>query len=544
MTAGSKPPHSLEAEQALLGCALLNAGAMARAAEVISCNDLYRDEHRVIFGTMLALYRRDEAVDLVTVVHELGPLLEKAGGPAFIAGLADGIPTTAAMASYIRIVREKSEQRQWLALADEIKARCMKGEDLGDIAEFIRHTTAKQPKPGGAKAKFHFIPACEVVASQERTKWLINGYSEQGTTGSIFGPPECFKSFIGLDMGLCVSADIPWHGRAVTPGPVLYLCGEGQAGIGRRIEAWSRSHNVTAAKFFVSNIAAALLDGESVNAVLAAANEVKENCGPPVLIIIDTLNRNFGPGDENSTQDMTGFVAAIDRLRIALKCAVLIIHHSGVVNTERARGSSALRGALDFEYQVSRTDGDTIAETAVEFRAVKTKDHDRPPTITFRPVVVDLGRVDEDGNPITSLTMEPGETTNRRPVRKLSGALRIALESLKVVTCDDGMAHIDTWRQECYRRSVSTSDKQGAKQKAFTRASQSLLDRRLVETKDDFFWLAGQPDKTGQKQTLSGVVLAASQTDRTHTLNSVSVVRADNVSDDSEMDVVDEGVFL
>ena len=69
--------------------------------------------------------------------------------------------------------------------------------------------------------------------------------------------------------------------------------------------------------------------------------------GQPALVIIDTLNRNFGAGDENNTADMTRFIIGLDRLKNDLNTAILVVHHTGLGNKERSSGNSALKAALD-----------------------------------------------------------------------------------------------------------------------------------------------------------------------------------------------------
>jgi RecA-family ATPase len=76
----------------------------------------------------------------------------------------------------------------------------------------------------------------------------------------------------------------------------------------------------------------------------------------PVLIVIDTLARTFGAGDENKQADMNAYVSAADRLREATGANVMIVHHSGVHEDRRERGSNVLRGAADTVIKVSRKD--------------------------------------------------------------------------------------------------------------------------------------------------------------------------------------------
>ena len=72
------------------------------------------------------------------------------------------------------------------------------------------------------------------------------------------------------------------------------------------------------------------------------------------MIIIDTLARNFGAGNENSTEDMNAFVERVDDLKNTFNSCICLVHHTGHGSSNRARGSSVLPAAVDWEYKVSR----------------------------------------------------------------------------------------------------------------------------------------------------------------------------------------------
>ena len=80
----------------------------------------------------------------------------------------------------------------------------------------------------------------------------------------------------------------------------------------------------------------------------------------PRLIVLDTLARNFGGGNENDTKDMNQFVTNVDAVRQAWGCTVLVVHHTGHNSTDRGRGSSALKAALDSEYQLTRQEDSKV----------------------------------------------------------------------------------------------------------------------------------------------------------------------------------------
>jgi phage/plasmid primase-like uncharacterized protein len=365
--------------------------------------------------------------------------------------------------------------------------------------------------------QFKFISSSDLVCTSP--EWIIKNYLEQDTTITFFGAPASMKTFVVMGMGLCVATGNPWHGHRVKQGPVLYICGEGKNGIAKRIQAWELHNKTNAPFFFISNSAAQMLSADSLAGVEAAAKEVAINHGEPVLLIIDTLNRNFGPGDENSTSDMTAFIQAVDQLRDRLKCAILIVHHSGLADANRGRGSSALRGAMDFEYNTEKN-GETIDDLTITLTSTKTKDHESPAPKTFKPVIIDLNQVDDDGQPVTSLILEPTDRPGKKG-KRLSHARRVALETLKEVALDTGKATDEAWRQEAYARGIAPTDTPDAKKKAFDRARTYLLEMNYVGTRDNVYWLIsntiseeGQGDRQGQLRTSPVLSTMEKGTDR------------------------------
>ncbi len=403
-----------------------------------------------------------------------------------------------------------------------------KGPIIRSHAHGLTKYTFKRFEASKAKnARLKFISSSDLVCASP--KWLIKYFLEEETTATFFGASGSMKTFITMDMGLCIATGIDWHGHRVKQGPVLYICGEGKAGIKKRITAWEKYNETNAPLFFVSDMAAQLLDDSSLKAVKKAANDVTTERGKPELIIIDTLNRNFGPGDENSTSDMTAFIQAVDQLRDYLQCAIIVVHHSGHAETDRGRGSSALRGAMDFEYTCKKS-GTTKEEQTVTLTNTKTKDHEAPSAMTFKIVVIDLEIVDEDKQPVTSIALELTNVGPAMPI-KLTNARGIALEALKAVTGSRCGVTDTTWRYEAYARGVSKTDNPVANKKAFDRARTYLLKEGLVVTKSDLYWPAspllsslGQGDRQGQDGTCPLVSSSSKGTDRDTPLKGCPVV--------------------
>ena len=127
-------PHNLEAEKCVLGAILINNPSFNQAAEVIDAQDFFRDAHRRIFDKMVALQERSEPVDLVTLKDELTRSgdLDDVGGPAYIASLTDGVPRSANVEYYAKIVKEKSTLRRLIQSATEVLGRAYDAEEDAD----------------------------------------------------------------------------------------------------------------------------------------------------------------------------------------------------------------------------------------------------------------------------------------------------------------------------------------------------------------------------------------------------------------------------
>src|SRR3954451_17675575 len=127
-------PHNLDAEKSVLGAILIYNDAFNAAAEVIDAGDFFRDAHRRIFDRMVALNERGDAIDFVTLKEELSRRgeLDEAGGPAYIASLADGVPRSANVEYYAKIVKEKSTLRSLIHSGNKIVARAYQAEDDPD----------------------------------------------------------------------------------------------------------------------------------------------------------------------------------------------------------------------------------------------------------------------------------------------------------------------------------------------------------------------------------------------------------------------------
>lgn len=341
--------------------------------------------------------------------------------------------------------------------------------------------------------KFFFQQLNKMLQKPTKIRWIIKNYLDVESLCVLFGEPGAMKSFVAIDIGLCAAFGIDWHGEKIREkGPVFYIAGEGHLGLSRRLQAWVQAHgtSVQDAPFFVSNQAAQILDASSAINVASAIEELQRNHGDPLLVIIDTLNRNFGNGDENSTEDMTTFINHIDAyIRNKFKCAVLIVHHSPLNNPGRARGASALRASLDWEFSLTKNG------KRRDFAVTKVKEHDEPQKICFEPETIFLdGWIDEeDGTPMTSCVLRRTKAHDNADSNRgtdLSTPQNILLAALTKLLKEKDKVHIDDWRAEVYKEQIAPkANTLDAKRKAFKRTLDSLIELRLVEGIDDFWIL-------------------------------------------------------
>ena len=173
--------------------------------------------------------------------------------------------------------------------------------------------------------------------------WLVKGIARAGSLIAIVGDFGSFKSFVALAMALAVAHGLPWYGLDTTQGAALFVMGEGSGGIAERVDAWNRQHGRgDTDAFYLLPGAPQLLDDKDLTALMDAIRDLPQT---PKLIVIDTLARTFGGGNENSQEDMNRYVAAADKLKEEFGATVVILHHNN--KQGEYRGSTVMPAALD-----------------------------------------------------------------------------------------------------------------------------------------------------------------------------------------------------
>jgi hypothetical protein len=302
--------------------------------------------------------------------------------------------------------------------------------------------------------------------------WLVKGFIERDTVGLFFGDPGSYKSFLAMDVAYHCASGKDWHGSEVTQGPVYYIAGEGHGGLARRQEAWFVNHNpdLSDLQFRYTTGAMDFHNEDTAKKVTHDIEEWAKTAGNPALIVIDTLARNFN-GDENSASDMGQFINNVNEyLRVPFECVVLIVHHTGHSSKDRARGSMALKGGVDFEYRIEKSKTDLcIAKLA----CTKMKDAVEPEETWFEGKTIILEWPNDGDEIIDSLVFEKTAVVEQE--KPLKPELNQFLELAKSLANPEGIVNRTPLREKAVADGIA---------KDFTQVRgyiSTLIEKNLID---------------------------------------------------------------
>ncbi|HEY3174344.1 MAG TPA: replicative DNA helicase [Candidatus Polarisedimenticolia bacterium] len=190
-------PQNLDAERSILGAIILENRGLNMAQEILRQEDFYRESHRKIFRVMETLTERSAAIDLITLKNELERCgeLESVGGAAYVSSLLDGVPRSANVEHYARIIKEKAILRGLIDAGNRIVNQCYEGEgvveDLLDEAQKQIFSIAEGNLRNG------FVPVKDVAAP---TLAYIDRLHERKEL--VTGVPTGFERLDELTSGL------------------------------------------------------------------------------------------------------------------------------------------------------------------------------------------------------------------------------------------------------------------------------------------------------------------------------------------------------
>jgi hypothetical protein len=320
-----------------------------------------------------------------------------------------------------------------------------------------------EPPPPAERDRIKFLH--DYADGVRDPEWLIPNMIPAMGTGMIYGESGSFKSFVALDMALCLAFGIPgqWNAPPVK-NDVLFMAGEGPVATGKkRWPAWMEWQQIEFRgdhRFFIKDRVPFFTDS-------AAWEHVKEDLGllkaKPALIVIDTMTRLLTGLDENSAKDASMITNFMEQLARYYECFVLAIHHTGKDQNKGARGSSAFYANMDAVISMKLRQGGT------ELRVRKQKDADVSDEISYFQVK----------EMASSIVLE--RTSALPEIEQKAGKSRYdwasAKEVVKTLEGMGGKASTSTLVQEISGRHGIDGD----------------LVRRQLAKNDDLAWL--RPDK-------------------------------------------------
>ena len=212
------PPHSVEAEQSVLGGLLLEASALDKIVDLVSADDFYRQEHRLIFRQILRLTEQAKPVDVITVAEalEISGELEKVGGLPYLGGLAQNVPSAANVRRYGEIVRERSIMRQLVEVGTDIAGSAYNPTGR-DAAQLLDEAESKvfEIAEAGSKGKQGFMSMPPLLTQVvERIETLYARDNSSDVTGTATGFSDLDRMTSGLQDGdLVIVAGRPSMGK-------------------------------------------------------------------------------------------------------------------------------------------------------------------------------------------------------------------------------------------------------------------------------------------------------------------------------------------
>jgi replicative DNA helicase len=356
------PPHSIEAEQSVLGGLLIDNGAWDRAGDLLGDGDFYRYEHRLIYEAIGRLINATKPADVITVYEQLQSLgkAEEVGGIAYLNALAQSVPSAANLRRYAEIVRERAVLRKLVAASDEIATNAFNPQGRS-VSQILDEAETKIMHIGeeGSRTREGFQPMDRLVVQLiDRVTELANNGAED-VTGVRTGFFDLDRMTAGLQPGdLIVLAARPSMGKtafalniaehvAVNEGlPAVVFSMEmgasqlalrmvgslgriDQSGLrtGRlRDDEWGRLTEAVdklgKASIFIDE-SAALTPGE----LRARARRQARQCGKLGLIVVDYLQLMSGSSssEENRATVLGEISRGLKSLAKELKCPVIAL---------------------------------------------------------------------------------------------------------------------------------------------------------------------------------------------------------------------------
>jgi hypothetical protein len=363
-------PHSIEAEQSVLGALLLDNGALARVSDKLGASDFFVPEHRLIFEAAAALIGERRPADVTTISARLesSGTLESVGGLDYLGTLVQNVPTAANVRHYADIVHSRALARRLATAGEKLRELALvPGANAADIAADFR-AILDDIKAEGARKPLVIGPAKAAVGDLRRVEYPAPRFLIERilpvAVARVVGSGKLGKSTLLLHMAAHVVLGRAWLGHRVErPGAVLFVTAEDS-----REDMLYRSQHMARAAGFDDDEIATLEEalyfedwsGEEAGRIAepdanggiresAAVDDLlrKYEGAGVTLVILDPLSL-LGPGERFVNDGEIACARIARKISRALDCAVLIVHHvsqnvarAGITDQHAGRGGTA-----------------------------------------------------------------------------------------------------------------------------------------------------------------------------------------------------------
>lgn len=280
----------------------------------------------------------------------------------------------------------------------------------GTIEQFTAMVAALPDwRPRPPQSKFGAIGLDQLHQPHLKHEFLIDGFLDRRGVAMMPGASGSAKTFLTLEMGMCIALNRDFWGMQVKPGLVLYQAGEGKEGVTKRIDGWLLDRDVPPSAEVPFKVLPRkvnlFVDDKDTDDLIEEAKAWAEYYEQPVrLVIIDTFNKAITGANENAGQDMGRVLSRLERISESLDCAVLVPMHKSKQGD--MRGHTSLMGDASNVLNVTKLeirDGNSRQIRTVSLDKNKDGEGGHPMRFVLRQVV--LGE-DENGTPRTTCVVD------------------------------------------------------------------------------------------------------------------------------------------
>ena len=272
-------------------------------------------------------------------------------------------------------------------------------------------------------SKFTTTKGNDLARNAKAPVYLIDGIIEQDAHGIVYGASMSFKSFAVLEMAHCIANGRDFMGHKVKKqGAVIYVCGEGAGGIGRRLKAQVITNGEFKNDFHLLNESIDIGSDDDMAQLKLLIEQIK-----PTLVIFDTFASLVCGVNENDNGAVGAVLNLIrDTCRNEFGTSSMIIHHTGKDDAKGSRGAYAFKANVDFEIELKKNN-----DFVTVMHCEKMKDGEHFNDIHMVRTVIDLGIYDDDLKESTSLVLKHAEAVKDDKNSKKLGARE--LDILKAI---------------------------------------------------------------------------------------------------------------